>query len=1173
MARYRQSDPAVDNGFFAGTASAPYWSATSDPADGAFAVTMDAASGAISAEVKTGALRARWVRGGQIRVEGNLVIVNPVQGSGWKVNDTMAIEWEPAGLGGNVAISISRDGGLTFETLAASTENDGAWEVVVAGTASDNCVLRIVPENDTDRAAALGLFTITAGELPAATVAGAPHGDIYATEAVLTVGGNDIVAYRYELDGGGYGAEIAVKTPISLSGLSAGAHTVSVIGKNGDGVWQDTGSATSVSWIVDTAVPAAPSGPDLDAADDTAARDYITSKTNGLTFTGTGEEGAVVQLFEDGTAVAGGVGTVVVGGTFAIDMDLSPGEHTITARQSDAAGNISDLSTGITVTVDNSVAVPAGLDLAAEDDTGPDSADNVTANTTDLTVTGTGEEGAAVQLYDDGTPIDNAVDTVAGGTFTIDIPLSEGSSNITAVQTDPAGNVSNVSALLSVTIDTVPPEVAVTFPTDEAYEPEVNYIEGTSSDASSDVAEIQVMVMNLSGKYLHYYDTQGGYFSFDSTTEEWHTALGTDQWTFYTFDVNFLEGVVYTVTAKSLDMAGNEGTIVSTFTYGDQPIASSITCNLDTTDIVIGQPVVVSGQIITTGNLPIGEDVQVDFFAPGSQGDSPTGNAVVNADDTGHFSYTVECGIINEAATWATPWRIRTKWSGIPASGDQSAIAAAESPDQTLRATKADSRLTLDATSQAIKLGETVTISGKLTSEPDCGGGLLGLVIDLTIVPPVTSTSPPDFINVETIDEFGHFKLENYEGFSELGTYTIYAQFDENEGYGTADAEPLTLKVVETAGYAIIVQGKINSGEGLDSHKKTSNFVYNKLLERGILPEDIRYFNHSNDSGNFPALDEMVESQSEPPSKSAIQDAIETWARDKMDAAYQNPGPEEDVTGKAANLYIILVDHGIADEFYVNDTETITSVELASWVGNLQASLTGQAAEQEIITILGFCHSGSFIDEMSGPNRVIVTSAASDEVSFKGPNEPVETGVGDSTLLLRDGEYFITGFFENVSLGKSIKEAFEDAVAETEMFTAFDSGSANALTAPYFDQAYQHPMLDDNGDGVGTNDLKDPSGDGSVSKHLFIGVSELTGNDPGDVSVTEVTDTVFLSESQTSVGQLLAQVSEDTRLLTIWVEIKPPDVIPSQTSQSFQVELDLERIVYHSSEGGVYEWL
>ena len=56
--------------------------------------------------------------------------------------------------------------------------------------------------------------------------------------------------YRYTIDGGYYRPETTIDTPIVLSDLTDGEHTLSVIVRQ-DGVWQDESQATSFTFVVD----------------------------------------------------------------------------------------------------------------------------------------------------------------------------------------------------------------------------------------------------------------------------------------------------------------------------------------------------------------------------------------------------------------------------------------------------------------------------------------------------------------------------------------------------------------------------------------------------------------------------------------------------------------------------------------------------------------------------------------------------------------------------------------------------------------------------------------------------------------------------------------------------------------------------------------------------------
>lgn len=88
------------------------------------------------------------------------------------------------------------------------------------------------------------------------SIAGEPEAVTRSTSATLTIGGPGITHYKYRLNGGGWSAEIPVATPIQLDGLPEATYTVSVMGKNVAGQWQDEAQATaSKSWTVDTSSP------------------------------------------------------------------------------------------------------------------------------------------------------------------------------------------------------------------------------------------------------------------------------------------------------------------------------------------------------------------------------------------------------------------------------------------------------------------------------------------------------------------------------------------------------------------------------------------------------------------------------------------------------------------------------------------------------------------------------------------------------------------------------------------------------------------------------------------------------------------------------------------------------------------------------------------------------
>lgn len=89
-----------------------------------------------------------------------------------------------------------------------------------------------------------------------ASISGEPLSPTPLTTATLRVGGPGITHYRYRVNNGAYSAETTVSNSIVLSGLTNGAYTVFVIGKNSASVYQpQTEPAVSKTWTVNTAIP------------------------------------------------------------------------------------------------------------------------------------------------------------------------------------------------------------------------------------------------------------------------------------------------------------------------------------------------------------------------------------------------------------------------------------------------------------------------------------------------------------------------------------------------------------------------------------------------------------------------------------------------------------------------------------------------------------------------------------------------------------------------------------------------------------------------------------------------------------------------------------------------------------------------------------------------------
>ena len=264
---------------------------------------------------------------------------------------------------------------------------------------------------------------------------------------------------------------------ITTSTLTAGTHSITT--KTSDAAGNTSVASAALSVTIDSAAPTAPSTPDLVAAADSglSSTDNITSMVT-PTFAGTAEAGSTVTIFSDGVAVGTGI---AAGGTYTITTSaVSDGAHSITAKATDIAGNVSAASASVLATVDSTApAAPSSPDLVAASDTGSSSTDNITSVTTPVFI-GTAESGSTVSIFSDGVPVGSGVAT--GGTYSIATSaLADGSHFITGTATDAAGNVSIASAELPLIIDTAAPATPTTPDLTAATDSGLSNIDNTTS--------------------------------------------------------------------------------------------------------------------------------------------------------------------------------------------------------------------------------------------------------------------------------------------------------------------------------------------------------------------------------------------------------------------------------------------------------------------------------------------------------------------------------------------------------------------------------------------------------------------------------------------------------------------------------------------------------------------
>jgi len=153
-----------------------------------------------------------------------------------------------------------------------------------------------------------------------ATITGEPRSPTPSRNALMTVGGNDIVSYRFRLNNGSWGGERSITQALAVSNLPQGSsNTVYVIGKTSTGGWQSMANPTiSRSWIVNTNWPAV------------RINEVLARNDSAINHAGTFPD--YVELHNEGTA------TIDISGMRLTDDPSNPDKFTFPASTTLAPG-------------------------------------------------------------------------------------------------------------------------------------------------------------------------------------------------------------------------------------------------------------------------------------------------------------------------------------------------------------------------------------------------------------------------------------------------------------------------------------------------------------------------------------------------------------------------------------------------------------------------------------------------------------------------------------------------------------------------------------------------------------------------------------------------------------------------------------------------------------------
>jgi hypothetical protein len=308
--------------------------------------------------------------------------------------------------------------------------------------------------------------------------------------------------------------------------------------------------SAALTITIDTAAPGAPQTPDLTAASDTgsSSTDDITGN-NRPTFSGLDgsvEADAIVELFSGATSLGTATASATGAWTLSSAVTLADGLHAITATATDTAGNTSTASVpDLVVRIDTIMpAAPINLNLADASDSGRSSTDDVT-NVTMPTIdgpAGSAEPLSTVRVFADGVAVGSTTASATGAwSVAVNTALTNGVRAIRAAAEDAAGNVSALSAVLNITIDTAAPAAPSA--------PDLVAASDSGNSSSDNVTNDTTPTLSGTAEanaIVHVF--------VDSTEVGTALATGAGAWTFTT---GALAGGSRTISARAEDVAGN----------------------------------------------------------------------------------------------------------------------------------------------------------------------------------------------------------------------------------------------------------------------------------------------------------------------------------------------------------------------------------------------------------------------------------------------------------------------------------------------------------------------------------------------------------------------------------------------------------------------------------------
>lgn len=311
---------------------------------------------------------------------------------------------------------------------------------------------------------------------PAAPVITTPAPGAALNASSVTIAGTTEASLTVEISDGGTVLETTVADASGAFSITYafadGPHAITATATEGSG---NTGPASAVrSFTVDTVAPDAP-------AIATPAED-VTFTDSSVALSGISEPGATVTLREDARLVV--AVQADASGVWSAAAGFTNGAHAVIATATDAAGNTGSPSASRAFDVAD-VSAPAAPMIGTP-------AQDATVDAASVVVSGTAEPGASVQLHEGSAVVGSTPVNAAGTWRAVLFGLPAGAHTITAIATDPAGNVGAASTPRSFTVTaSAAPVLTIASPGHESVQPGYVAFTGTGGTPGTAVALVE----------------------------------------------------------------------------------------------------------------------------------------------------------------------------------------------------------------------------------------------------------------------------------------------------------------------------------------------------------------------------------------------------------------------------------------------------------------------------------------------------------------------------------------------------------------------------------------------------------------------------------------------------------------------------------------------------------